>query len=75
VSAFWSTTAPTSQPTANGTTVIDVSTLGGTGPVINDGLIEAYVGLPAAGTWYLSYWIGNNGSYDGGFVFTPIEIG
>jgi hypothetical protein len=70
---YWTSTAPTSEPSSG---YAATYTGGGTAPTLfANADLAAYLDPPTtAGTWYLSAWVDNNGSNNGGFVFTPITI-
>jgi hypothetical protein len=76
VSMYWSQTAPTSEPTADGSTVIAVAGMtNAVGPLFNSGNVAVYIPTPnTAGTWFLSLWIDGDSPNNGGVVFTPFNI-
>lgn len=70
---YWTSTAPTSEPSSS---YAATHTGVGVAPTLFAGSdLAAYLDPPTtAGTWYLSAWVDNNGSNNGGFVLTPITI-
>jgi hypothetical protein len=66
VTGYWTSTAPTTQPTTGQLT-------SSVPPLFNGSEVAAYLANPAStGVWYLSIWITNNGSNNGYVVLTPI---
>ena len=69
VTGYWTSTAPTSEPTS-GVIVTGGSSIA---PLFYQTNIAAYLPPPASpGVWYLSMWIDNNGSNNGHVVMQPI---